>query len=89
MASNARQKRILAKLSELYPDPRPELHFTDPYQTLIAVMLSAQSTDVQVNKATPALFARYPTVAALAAASNPVVALLIAGAAPMFLGCVF
>ncbi len=69
MASNARQKRILSKLRELYPNPEPELHFANPYQTLIAVMLSAQSTDVQVNKATPALFERYPTVAALAAAS--------------------
>lgn len=62
------QKELLRKLRELYPDARPELHFENPYQTLVAVMLSAQSTDVQVNKATPALFARYPTVAALAAA---------------------
>jgi endonuclease-3 len=66
--ATAIQKRILAKLAVLYPDARPELHFTDPYQTLIAVMLSAQSTDAQVNKATPALFAKYPTVEALAAA---------------------
>lgn len=68
MPATAVQKRILFKLNQLYPHPRPELHFIDPYQTLIAVMLSAQSTDVQVNKATPALFERYPTVAALAAA---------------------
>lgn len=67
MATKA-QRAILQKLRELYPDARPELHFTNPYQTLVAVMLSAQSTDVQVNKATPALFARYPTVADLAAA---------------------
>ncbi len=68
MASTAIQKRILRKLRDLYPHPRPELHFTNPYQTLIAVMLSAQSTDVQVNKVTPVLFTRYPTVEALAAA---------------------
>ena len=63
------QKAMLAALKALYPDARPELHFQNPYQTLVAVMLSAQSTDVQVNKATPALFAAYPTVEALAAAS--------------------
>ncbi len=68
MPSTARQKRILKTLSELYPHPRPELHFIYPYQSLVAVMLSAQSTDVQVNKVTPVLFERYPTVAALAAA---------------------
>lgn len=67
MATKA-QKAMLQKLRELYPDARPELHFANPYQTLVAVMLSAQSTDVQVNKATPALFARYPTVADLASA---------------------
>lgn len=69
MPATAAQKRILKTLQTLYPDARPELHFTNPYETLVSVMLSAQSTDVQVNKATPALFARYPTVADLAAAS--------------------
>jgi len=69
MPATAVQRTILRKLKALYPNPRPELHFTNPYETLIAVMLSAQSTDVQVNKATPALFARYPTVEALAAAN--------------------
>lgn len=67
MATKA-QKSMLAALEALYPDARPELNFRDPYETLVAVMLSAQSTDVQVNKATPTLFARYPTVEALAAA---------------------
>ncbi len=60
---------ILAGLRELYPDARPELNFRDPYETLVAVMLSAQCTDKQVNKVTPALFERYPTVQAMAAAS--------------------
>ncbi len=69
MPATAAQKRILKTLQALYPDARPELHFSNPYETLISVMLSAQSTDVQVNKTTPALFARYPTVADLAAAS--------------------
>jgi len=63
------KKAILAGLKELYPDARPELNFRDPYETLVAVMLSAQCTDKQVNKVTPALFERYPTVEAMAAAS--------------------
>lgn len=64
------KKAILAQLQQTYPDAGPELHFTNPYQTLVAVMLSAQCTDKQVNKVTPALFERYPTVAAMAAASE-------------------
>ena len=58
---------ILAGLEALYPDARPELNFTNPYETLVATMLSAQSTDVQVNKVTPAVFRDFPTVEALAA----------------------
>ena len=63
------KKAILAELERLYPDAKPELTFHNPYETLVAVMLSAQCTDKQVNKVTPALFERYPTVADLAAAS--------------------
>lgn len=68
MPSTRAQKSMLNKLEALYPDAGPELHFHDPYETLVAVMLSAQSTDVQVNKVTPALFERYPTVETMAAA---------------------
>lgn len=63
------KKTILAALRELYPDAGPELNFTNPYETLIATMLSAQCTDKQVNKVTPAVFARYPNAAAMAEAS--------------------
>lgn len=63
------KQAALAALEALYPDARPELHFNNPYETLVAVMLSAQCTDVQVNKVTPALFARYPTARAMAEAS--------------------
>ena len=63
------RKAVLAELENLYPDARPELNFRNPYETLVAVMLSAQCTDKQVNKVTPALFERYPTVADMAAAS--------------------
>ena len=55
------------RLEERYGDPHAALHFADAYQLLIAVILSAQTTDVGVNKATPALFERYPTPADLAA----------------------
>ena len=63
------ENEILAELRRLYPSPRPELNFTNPYETLMAVMLSAQCTDVQVNKVTPELFRRYPDIAAMAAAT--------------------
>ncbi len=62
-------REVLRLLQELYPGARPELHFTNPYETLISVMLSAQSTDVQVNRVTPVLFQQYPDVRALAEAS--------------------
>lgn len=53
---------------EMFPDAECELIHKDPFQLLIAVILSAQATDVSVNKATPALFAAYPTPSALAEA---------------------
>ncbi len=62
------KKAILAELKRLYPDAGPELNFSNPYETLVATMLSAQCTDKQVNKVTPAVFARYPDAAAMAAA---------------------
>ena len=58
------------RLEKAYGDPHAALHFQDPYQLLIAVILSAQTTDVGVNKATPALFERYPTPADLASADQ-------------------
>ena len=57
---------ILKTLESLYPDAVPELHFTNPYETLVATMLSAQSTDKQVNKVTPAVFRDFPTVSSMA-----------------------
>ncbi len=62
-------KAILAELKRLYPEAGPELNFSNPYETLVATMLSAQCTDKQVNKVTPGLFAAYPNVEAMAAAS--------------------
>ncbi|NMD38755.1 MAG: endonuclease III [Christensenellaceae bacterium] len=51
---------ILKGLEELYPNPKPELNFTNPFETLVATILSAQCTDKQVNKTTPKVFALYP-----------------------------
>lgn len=61
------KKAILAELKRLYPDAGPELHFTNPYETLVATMLSAQCTDKQVNKVTPQVFALYPDAPSMAA----------------------
>ena len=58
------------RLERVYGDPHAALEFENPYQLLIAVILSAQTTDVGVNKATPALFERYPTAADLAGADQ-------------------
>lgn len=54
-------KRIGAILDELYPEPPIPLQHRDPFTLLVAVLLSAQTTDAQVNKVTPALFARAHT----------------------------
>lgn len=61
-----RIEHILAELRRLYPNPRPQLDFHTPYQLLVATMLAAQSTDKQVNKVTPALFASFPDAYAMA-----------------------
>ena len=58
------------RLEAAYGDPHAALDFKNPFQLLIAVILSAQTTDVGVNKATPALFERYPTPADLAEADQ-------------------
>ena len=59
---------IIAILKEKYPDAPCALHYSKDYELLIAVRLSAQCTDARVNLVTPALFAAYPTLEAMAAA---------------------
>jgi endonuclease-3 len=59
---------LIARLRAEYPDAHCALDYTTPVQLLVAVILSAQCTDERVNLTTPALFERYPTVEALAAA---------------------
>ena len=69
MTRQEKNEHILAELERLYPDARPALHFDNAYQLLLAVILSAQCTDVKVNMVTPALFAAYPDAQALAKAT--------------------
>uniref|UniRef100_A0A832A1W3 Endonuclease III n=1 Tax=Desulfacinum infernum TaxID=35837 RepID=A0A832A1W3_9BACT len=59
---------IVSRLETLYPDASLELAYKNPFELLIAVILSAQCTDERVNQVTGTLFERYPTPAALAAA---------------------
>lgn len=60
-------RAFMETLRSLNPEPKSELHYRDPFTLLVAVLLSAQATDVSVNKVTPALFAAAPTPAAMAA----------------------
>ena len=69
MTQDQKNSAILAELERLYPDAKPALNFENPYQLLVAVMLSAQCTDVKVNMVTPALFAAYPDAHALSRAT--------------------
>ncbi len=64
-----RARRLRDLLAEHYPDAHCELDFAAPHELLIATILSAQCTDVAVNKATPALFKKFPTPADYAKAS--------------------
>ncbi|NBB14095.1 endonuclease III [Caulobacter sp. SLTY] len=57
----ARVEALFERFSTLSDNPKTELHFTSPYTLVVAVALSAQATDVQVNKATDKLFAVYNT----------------------------
>ena len=65
-----RARKMDAILADTYPDAHCELDFRSPLELLVATVLSAQSTDVMVNKVTPALFARYPDAAAYAGADR-------------------
>ena len=60
------QQKILNGLNALYPDAGPELHFSNPYETLVATILAAQCTDARVNQVTPAVFRDFPDAKAMA-----------------------
>ena len=56
-----RYRKVIDYFQEAMPTPEPELRYRDPYSLLVAVILSAQCTDVRVNAITPALLHAYPT----------------------------
>lgn len=60
--------KLLETLEGLYPEPRSELNFSNDFELIISVMLSAQCTDVKVNQVTPILFKKFPSAARLAKA---------------------
>ena len=71
MRKEERYKGVLNWFNENVPVAETELHYDNPYQLLIAVILSAQCTDKRVNQVTPELFRRWPDPAALAQATIP------------------
>ncbi|MDR0737485.1 MAG: endonuclease III [Prevotellaceae bacterium] len=68
MTKKARYEKILAWFAENMPVAESELHYKNPYELLVAVILSAQCTDKRVNMVTPPFFKRFPTPQKLAAA---------------------
>ncbi|MGX7131879.1 MULTISPECIES: endonuclease III [Enterococcus] len=68
MLSKEKTQEAIHLMAEMFPDAHGELQHENAFQLLIAVILSAQATDVSVNKATPALFQAFPTPEALAEA---------------------
>lgn len=72
-----KQALILSVLEEMFPNAKAELDYTNHYELLVAVILSAQTTDIQVNKVTPSLFENYPSVIELSKANQEDVERLI------------
>jgi len=69
MLKQERYRHFVDYFSKNQPNAVTELHYNNPYQLLVAVILSAQCTDKRINQITPALFERFPDPASLAAAS--------------------
>lgn len=69
MTQKERYNAVVERFGKEMPSPETELHFSNPFQLLVAVILSAQCTDKRVNMTTPALFEAYPTPARLAEAT--------------------
>ncbi len=69
MRREERYSRMIAYFEKVRPTAQSELEYNDPFQLLVAVILSAQCTDKRVNMVTPALFAAYPDAKAMASAS--------------------
>ena len=60
MLSKAKRAKALELLEQTYPDAKPQLMYTNPFELLIATILSAQCTDKRVNICTRELFAKFP-----------------------------
>jgi endonuclease-3 len=75
--TKAKLKDLQERLREAYPDAKCALDHEDPFQLVVATILSAQCTDARVNLTTPALFAKYPDARALASAKLPELEALI------------
>jgi endonuclease III len=69
MRKKERYKLLIDYFTNNFPEPETELAYTNPYELILAVVLSAQCTDKRVNMVTPALFEAYPTPEVLAAAA--------------------
>lgn len=69
MTRKERYEAFINFFTDHFPDPKTELHYSNPFELLVAVVLSAQCTDKRINLVTPRLFEDYPTPAHLAAAS--------------------
>lgn len=72
-----RLKKIMDIIADMFPEAKGELEWEKPYQLLIAVILSAQTTDKAVNKVTPFLWAKYPNLEDLASANLADVELIL------------
>jgi endonuclease III len=69
MLKKERYKHFLDYFTQNFPEPETELHYSSPYELLVAVILSAQCTDKRVNIVTPKLFERFPDPESLAASN--------------------
>lgn len=70
MLKKERFREFIRYFSENQPQPETELNYNNPYELLVAVILSAQCTDKRINQVTPALFQRFPEPESLAAATS-------------------
>ncbi len=77
MSQKERAAQVQKLLEQAYPEARCELNFRNPYELLVATILSAQCTDARVNQVTPAFFACFPDAGSLAQASQEEVEALI------------
>jgi endonuclease-3 len=73
MLKKERYRRFVAHFSAKQPDAETELNYNNPFQLLVAVILSAQCTDKRINQVTPALFQRFPTPDSLAETTSDLV----------------